>query len=397
MLLYFKYIMYLAKIQASYMLERYKSLIDDAKSAELETLSAWYSFFKMKKDPFLSAIPDGAIEFYVNQKQLIDSIIYLVGVASRGIPLTILIVGCTGSGKSATLMYLKNVLDELSQDPSEKYQFNGLFLPGEDLFRLPDEIENSDGEFDEVTEEGVSEDVQLYIKLCKRTLDYLFVDDAKPNQIKTILQKFTNTKLKLFAISSLYFEKIISEMAITPEIKFLKTVDFEDALSILSRRLRLFLPDTDDEITIFDLFERDVLKTIFDYCMGVPKLILECTSKSVELANQLKERHISVATAIKACKIIKTYFAKENFEKVSKSKMEVLEYVMNGGKTPTELSSLLLKDRSTISRHLNDLKEMGLVTMHKRGRDSVYKITEPTKIRFELNIISQREGTDAST
>lgn len=396
MLIYFEYIKYLAKIQASYMLDRYKSLIDEAKSSDLETLSAWYSFFRMKKDPFLSPVPDDSLEFYVNQKQLIDSIVYLVGVASRGIPLTLLLIGCTGSGKSATLMHIKNILDKLSQDQSEQYQFHGRFLTGDDLFRLPDEMENSDDEFQEFREEEVSDNIQLYVKLCKRTFDYLFVDDAKPGHIKTVLEKFTQTKLKLFAISPLHFEKIISEMVLTPEIKFVNTLDFETALSMLNSRLKLFVADSGNEISLFDIFERDAIKTILNYCMGVPKLILECMSKSVELANQLNERPISVTIATQACKITKVYFAKENFEKISKPKMEVLEYIINGGKTPTEVSSLLLKDRSTISRHLNDLKEMGLVTMHKRGRDSVYKIAEPTKIRFELEIISQLEGQDAS-
>jgi DNA-binding transcriptional ArsR family regulator len=370
------------------MLDRYKSLIDQAKSAELETLSAWYSFFKMKKDPFLSPIPDSNTEFYTNQKEVIQSIIYLIGVASRGIPLTVLLVGCNGSGKSATLRYIKNVLNELSIDPSEKYHFDGLLETSNDLFQRPNELVSSD--------EEVFDGVKRYLELAKRNLDYLLVDNAKPAHIKTISELFTKTKLKLFAISPLNFEKIVSELKISPESKLLNRLSFDDALLMLNKRLKLFLPEKKD-IQIFDLFEKKALKTIIDYCMGVPKLILNCVSKSMELAMQFKESPISIATAIKACKITRIYFAKENFEKVSKSKMEVLEYLINDEKTPTELSSSLLKDRSTISRHLNDLKEMELVTMHKRGRDSVYKITEPMKIQIELNILSQMRGKDATT
>ena len=102
------------------MLEKYAKLLRRARSAKLEALTAWYSFFGLKEDPFLSPIPKDEINYFVNREDVVDTIVYDVGVASRGIPIILFLVGPQGSGRTSILWYVKNVLERLrEQNPKE--------------------------------------------------------------------------------------------------------------------------------------------------------------------------------------------------------------------------------------------------------------------------------------
>lgn len=68
---------------------------------------------------------------------------------------------------------------------------------------------------------------------------------------------------------------------------------------------------------------------------------------------------------------------------LSEMKKEVIKKVIFEEKTPTELSADMRKDRTTISRHLNELKESGLVKFDTHGRESVYVATLPVQILYE--------------
>jgi len=369
-------------------LETYKEILKKAKTAKLETLTAWYSFFRMKEDPFLSQIPEEELDYFVDREDIVNSVIYDVGVASRGIPVTVLIVGPHGSGKTAILHYIANILKRLKQEYPNEYAFNGEFLSTDELFKEPvswDEEKESVGE------------VQLWVKKSKEKKDFLFVDDVGLEHAKTITREFVNVKLKVFAIFPFDYEQIYSSLTVAPKSYFLQPMDFENSVQVLDKRVKRGITDKNHEISINDLFEEDALKAIYQYSLGVSGLTLKCASKSLNiLLDKYYHNMTLVATgkqkvtyeiAIKACKITKCFQAYTEFENLSRFKKEVLQQVLKKPRTPTEISSILKKDRTTISRHLGDLRDIGLVNFEPKGRESMYVATEAVKIRFEMELM----------
>jgi len=355
------------------MLERYREIIDKAKSAKLETLTVWYSL-RMKDDPFASSIPDKEIDFFVDREEVVESVLYDIAVASRGIPMIILLVGCFGSGKSTTLRYIQNVVEKLGGE-SDEYYFEGLLVTADSLFETSEEVESL-------------ERLQPWLELGRRERDYLLVDDAKINHVRLIMREFVRTKLKLFALSPLEYEEVLSVLPVPPRINYLWPLSFEDSKSMLDKRIKRVLVDKKRKMSISTLFSEDALRFIHECCMGVPGLILKCASVSLQILTNMDYRvrseRVTLEVAKKACRITRCLQAYENFEKIGSIKREVLQTVLDRERSPTEISSVLRKDRSTISRHLSDLRELGLVEFRTRGRESVYKVTLPVKIRFEL-------------
>jgi len=355
------------------MLDRYKEIIDKAKSAKLETLTAWYSL-RMKEDPFTSLIPDEEIDFFVNREEVVESILYDIAVASRGIPIMILLVGCSGSGKSTTLKYIQNIFEKLGKE-SDEYYFEGLLVTADSLFETSEEVESL-------------ERLQPWLELSRKKLDYLLVDDAKIKHVGLIMREFVKTRLKLFALSPLEYEEVLSVLPVPPRINCLYPFSFGDTVSMLDKRIKRVLVDKNRKMSISTLFREDALRFIHECCMGVPGLILKCASMSLQILTNtnygVPSGRVTLDVAKRACRITRCLQAYENFEKISSIKRELLQTILNTERSPTEISSLLEKDRSTISRHLSDLRELGLVEFRTRGRESVYKVTLPLKIRFEL-------------
>lgn len=377
------------------MLEKYKELLNKAKSARLETLTAWYSVFRMREDPFLSQISPDEIEYFVNREKIVDSIIYDIGVASRGIPITTLIVGPFGSGKTSTLRYISSILNTLKDQNPDEYSFNGELFASNTLFEKPDESEED------------PEEVQIWVKIGKIAREYLLIDDAKPAQVKTIMREFTRTRLKVFTISPLDFNEIYSNFQITPKTLLLHPFDVNLTGEMLNRRIKRVLTEEDSDVSISYLFDQEALEIIHNYSMQVPYLILKCASNSLKLFRDIynheptykdvKRQNVTSDIAIRACKITKCFYTIKEFENLSRTKLEVLRQTFPNGKTPTELSVILRKDRTTISRHLSDLRKKGLVEFTSRGREAVYKATESVKVRFEIENMPNGDWNNAST
>ena len=70
---------------------------------------------------------------------------------------------------------------------------------------------------------------------------------------------------------------------------------------------------------------------------------------------------------------------------------KILNEILVYGKSPSSLSLKINKDRTTISKHLSELKELGLVVYTTKGRKSIYEATEPIKIRMEIEAIPKGE------
>jgi predicted transcriptional regulator/ABC-type cobalamin/Fe3+-siderophores transport system ATPase subunit len=380
--------------------DRYKSILDKARNEKLEVLNTWYSLFKLKEDPFAREIPDEEIEsYFIDHENVVENIIFDIGVASRGIPIIVLIVAPTGFGKSSLLKYIHQIITKIALADKEKYSFKGEYMLAEALFDTENEGEGED------TNDNYhnKETVQSWIKISKKVMDFILFDDATPNHIMTIIKEFTNTKLKLFAISPINLEQALSIIQYEPKMYFLSQFNYNDCVKMLEQRLKMTIQtENKNNINIYDLFEETSIKTIYDYSFGIPKLILESSSKALSLLKSIiignaksvqqiqnnnknnKNKRVTSQIAIQACRQIKSRQAKIEYENLSEVRKEIVYKIMFKGRSATDIAAEIRKDRTTVSRYLNELKDLDLITFNTHGRETVYKATLPTQILFEM-------------
>jgi DNA-binding transcriptional ArsR family regulator len=353
--------------------EQYRKVLERAKFAKFEILTTWNNF-QLKKDPFLSSLNPEDTEYFVDREKLIEDIIFQVGVAGRGIPTTILLVGSTGSGRSALVSQVHNILKRISAESPDEYMLKGELLSADYLFSTVDD------------DEEVKMEAQPWLKYSNEKWNYIFIDDAGENHIKTISREFKKTDLILYVISPFSYQKILNSLPFKPMTVFMPRISFEDSIKMLDKRLEL--ASVSGRVSVKKLFNDDALRLIWKYCMGIPLLILRTASKSLEMLMDFKNDQVTENIATMACKATKCYNLENMLKDQPRAKLEVLENVIVG-RTPTELSSMLQKDRTTVSRQLNDLKKDDLVEANPRGRETIYKTTEPARIALELRAIPE--------
>jgi len=374
--------------------DRYKTILDKARNEKLEVLNTWYSLFKLKEDPFAREISDEEIDsYFIDRENIIENIIFDIGVASREIPMIVLIVVPTGFGKSSLLKYIYHIITKISSGDKEKYNFKGEYMSAQALFDRDDETEGEDTNDDN----NMIDNVQSWIKISKRVMDFILFDDATPNHITTIIKEFTNTKLKLFAISPIDLEQALSIIQYEPKIYFLDRFNYNDSVKMLEQRLKMTIQtENKNNIKIYDLFEETAVKTIYDYSFGVPKLILECSSKSLSLLKSIimgktkpeqqidNNKRVTSQIAIQACRQIKCLQAKKEYENLSDVRKEIIYKIMFKERSATDIAAEIRKDRTTVSRYLNELKDLDLINFYTHGRELLYKATLPTQILYEM-------------
>jgi sulfur relay (sulfurtransferase) DsrC/TusE family protein len=386
--------------------DRYKSILDKARNERLEVLNTWYSLFKLNEDPFAREIPDEEIEsYFIDRKNTIENIIYDIGVASRGIPIIIFLVAPTGFGKSSLLRYINHIITKIASTDKEKYSFKGEYMLAESLFDTEDEREEEDS-----NDDNNKDSIQSWIKISKRVMDFILFDDANPNHIRTIIKEFTNTKLKLFAISPIDLEQALSIIQYEPKIYFLSEFNYNDSVRMLEQRLKLTIQSQNkNNIKIYDLFDEAAINTIYDNSFGIPKLILECSSKALSLLksiiigkppkpeqhqidNNNNNKRVTSQIAIQACRQNKCQQAKKEYENLSNVRKKIIDKIIFKTRSATDIAAEIRKDRTTVSRYLNELKDLDLITFNTHGRETVYKATLPTQILFEIEHMPTMEG-----
>ncbi len=390
--------------------DRYKTILDKARNEKLEVLNTWYSLFKLNEDPFAREIPDEEIDsYFIDRENIIENIIFDIGVASRGIPIIVLLVAPTGFGKSSLLRYIHHIITKIASTDTEKYSFKGEYMLAESLFDTKDG--GGEGEEDSNGDDNNNKDsVQSWIKISRKVMDFILFDDANPNYIRTIINEFINTKLKLFAISPIDLEQALSIIQYEPKIYFLSEFNYNDSVRMLEQRLKLTIQSQNkNNIKIYDLFDEAAINTIYDNSFGIPKLILECSSKALSLLksivigkpsksgqqqidNNNNNKKVTSQIAIQACRQIKCQQAKKEYENLSNVRKEIIDKIIFKTRSATDIAAEIRKDRTTVSRYLNELKDLDLITFNTHGRETVYKATLPTQILFEIEYMPTMEG-----
>ncbi|MDQ3984689.1 MAG: hypothetical protein M3222_06015 [Thermoproteota archaeon] len=390
--------------------DRYKTILDKARNEKLEVLNTWYSLFKLNEDPFAREIPDEEIDsYFIDRENIIENIIFDIGVASRGIPIIVLLVAPTGFGKSSLLRYIHHIITKIASTDTEKYSFKGEYMLAESLFDTKDG--GGEGEEDSNGDDNNNKDsVQSWIKISRKVMDFILFDDANPNYIRTIINEFINTKLKLFAISPIDLEQALSIIQYEPKIYFLSEFNYNDSVRMLEQRLKMTIQtENKNNIKIYDLFDEPAIKTIYDNSFGIPKLILECSSKALSLLksivigkaskseqrqidNNNNNKKVTSQIAIQACRQIKCQQAKKEYENLSNVRKEIIDKIIFKTRSATDIAAEIRKDRTTVSRYLNELKDLDLITFNTHGRETVYKATLPTQILYEMKLMPSIEN-----
>ena len=387
--------------------DRYKTILDKARNEKLEVLNTWYSLFKLKEDPFAREIPDEEIEsYFIDRENIIENIIFDIGVASREIPIIVLIVAPTGFGKSSLLKYIYHIITKIASSNKEKYNFKGEYMSAPSLFDTEDDRSGAangggEGEEDSNGDDNNNKDsVQSWIKISRKVMDFILFDDANPNYIRTIINEFINTKLKLFAISPIDLEQALSIIQYEPKIYFLSEFNYNDSVRMLEQRLKITIQtENKNNIKIYDLFDETSIKNIYNNSFGIPKLILECSSKALSLLKSIvigkariseqqqidnNNKRVTSQIAIQACRQIKCQQAKKEYENLSDVRKEIIDKIIFKARSATDIAAEIRKDRTTVSRYLNELKDIDLITFNMQGRETLYKATLPTQILFEI-------------
>ena len=389
--------------------DRYKTILDKARNEKLEVLNTWYSLFKLNEDPFAREIPDEEIDsYFIDRENIIENIIFDIGVASRGIPIIVLLVAPTGFGKSSLLRYIHHIITKIASSDTKNYSFKGEYMLSESLFDTKDG--GGEGGEDSNDDENNKDSVQSWIKISKKVMDFILFDDANPNYIRTIINEFINTKLKLFAISPIDLEQALSIIQYEPKIYFLSEFNYNDCVRMLEQRLKMTIQtENKNNIKIYDLFDETAIKTIYDNSFGIPKLILECSSKALSLLKSIvigkasKSEHrqtdntnnnkkVTSQIAIQACRQIKCQQAKKEYENLSNVRKEIIDKIIFKTRSATDIAAEIRKDRTTVSRYLNELKDLDLITFNTHGRETVYKATLPTQILYEMKLMPSIEN-----
>jgi len=368
-------------------INKYRDIIDNARSIDLRTLKTLNSILNLKENPFSLHTRVKIEEYFINREEIIESLIYELGIASRGIHRDSIIVSPIGFGKTTLIRYISFILSGLSEKKAKNYHFHGFVKSAKELFSKIDESEES---------------LQLWVTKSKEVLDYIIIDDVSANHARTILREFTRTKLRVLVISPIDFQEIYGNMTLSPQIYYLNTFNLNEVIDMLDRRIRNVQIDQKMDRTIFELFDSSAIETIFKFTKGIPHLVIECARASLELLqSNMNFKQVGVSKdkfivdsdiALQACRITGCFKAFTEYFGLGKAKKTILKEIMNIEKTPSEISEKLNKDRTTISRHLSDLKELGLIEYNHRGREILYQATIPSRILMEIDTIPDGES-----
>jgi len=360
-------------------MERYRKILEEASNTELEALNIWYSLFKTGEDPFTQTISIDNSTYFVNQEKIIEEIIFNIGISKRNIPINIFLVSPVKGGKTSIFHYINAVIRKLIFTKEIDLQINIEYV---DINEDPDDPNST----------------HLIELTNKRDVDAVFFDNLeRPSQIKAYSMNLPKIRFKAFAISPFMLDESLEIMENIPKTYFIKKLNYEEIYNVLDKRLNLH-KQNDSNYELKNLFLKEALIAIHKYSFGVPYLALRLASESfkiqyekkLEFNKQNEKRKITKDVVLLAAKRCGSYFALHNLEKLSNTKKGILTEIMSIGKTnPTQLSKILKKDRTTISRHVSEFNNLNLISYKIVGREAIFSLREAVKIKMSIDMMKE--------
>lgn len=310
-----------------------------------------------KKYPFLCFGTLGGIKLRVEQqiRQIKNG--YTAGER-------VIILGEKGIGKTSTLFFIKEMLDE---------EHIKNFL----LSRLISDMEC----YELLTGEGFFESTQkdMYILID-------FPDSIETKQYRDFLTFLWNILIHpnnervnlIFTMNKSHFDKSFSHSEIfgkfiTMGINRLNPLETEE---LISSRLK------QAESKIEDIFTMDITQLIFNYSKGIPRNIISACNLLISLSNNNKIKHNLAEGILKekyTDKIIDDRIEDLELKRIFKAMVGVLKNDFNGVAEKQEDYINRVKEvtgigRNSIIDRLDDLLRFGIIRIYKGGYNRVNKI-----------------------
>lgn len=308
----------------------------------------------------------------VNHEEELEDVAEYIGFFSqRSNVYHLPVIGVSGIGKTQFIQTVSSLLEQIDPEIKQRsYKADSLSELGEEearIFEIRDELRNLDKVviyIDECEWEQVENLVEALSVIEDIVDDALLVTSWTPeywihhaNDVENVLPASAEIHLSPFTESS--------------AVEALKQV---------------FGVVSDDGFEFPEAF----LKRIHEYSGGIPGVFTMLALESMREAF-VKELELgSVGSVEAAAKKMDLAGIEESVYDLSDTKLTILNHMLlrnyREGIRPSQLVDLLERDKSTVSYHLKDLKDEGLVESEKKGRSAYYRIKNQVKPFVQIRI-----------
>jgi DNA-binding transcriptional ArsR family regulator len=308
----------------------------------------------------------------VNHEEELEDVAEYIGFFSRRSNVYHLpVIGVSGIGKTQFIQTVSNLLEQIEP-----------------------EIEQRSYNADNFSELGEEEERIFEIRDELRGLDkvVVYIDDCEWEQAESLVEAFrviesvVDDALLVTSWTPEYWkhhsEDVESVLPASTEIH-LSPFSESDGVEALKQ---VFEAVSDDGFELPEAF----LKQIHEYSGGIPGVFTVLALESMREAF-VKELELGSVDSVKAAaEKLNLVGLEESVYELSDTKLTILTHMLlwnhRGGIRPSQLVDLLDRDKSTVSYHLKDLKDDGLVESEKQGRSAYYRVKNQVKPFIQIRI-----------
>lgn len=301
----------------------------------------------------------------VNHDKQIETIAEHLGFFSRRSDVYHLpIIGVSGIGKTQFLHTVSNLLGEIP------VQFEQQFYDAEDFAKRSEDEELIFEIRDELQD---LEKVVIYIDNCNWERGDSLIESFQ------IIESVVEDALIITSWTPEYWKHYREEVEeVLPTSKEIHLTSFSKAQTV-EELFQILKVISDDGLEL----PEEYLNKIHDYSTGNPQvttmLLLEALKETF-----LKELDLGDVKAVEsAAEKLNLVDLEERVYNLSETQSTILTHILlstdQDGIRPSQLVDLLDRDKSTVSYHLKNLTEEGLVASEKRGRSAYYRIKKSVK------------------
>ena len=140
--------------------------------------------------------------------------------------------------------------------------------------------------------------------------------------------------------------------------------------------------------------DRDYVEEVVSWSHGVPRIAVAVVYRSLEEAFR-SGKAVDGDAVVAAAEKLGLEGIEEEVYSIPESRLTVLTRMLldtdERGMQPSKLVDLLNRDKSTVSYHLRELRDAGIVESERSGRRAFYSIREPVKPVLQGRVVQQGE------
>jgi DNA-binding transcriptional ArsR family regulator len=308
----------------------------------------------------------------VNHEEELEDVAEYIGFFSRRSNVYHLpVIGVSGIGKTQFLQTVTNLLK-----------------------RIEPEIEQRTYNADNFSELGEEEERIFEIRDELRGLNkvIVYIDDCEWEQAESLVEAFqvienvVDDALLVTSWTPEYWKHHAEDVeSVLPASTEIHPSPFSESDGVEALK-QVFEVVSDDGFELPEAF----LKQIHEYSCGIPGVFTVLALESMREAFVKKLELGSVDSVEAAAEKLNLVGLEESVYELSDTKLTILTHMLlwnhRGGIRPSQLVDLLDRDKSTVSYHLKDLKDEGLVESEKQGRSAYYRVKNQVKPFIQIRI-----------